>query len=166
MRLWTENGLGEERFLDLMYEARRRTKRALVQKQATNGKSAFGGVKNRMPYFFAVLDDLLHNHAYGDDIEQSMDDASQDDMPTDEAQQIWQTVLDELRLVLTAENYGAWLSRTHALEFDGNLLRVSVPTALHGDWLRTKLNRHIESTLRRVGYGMLHVAYVVAPDAL
>lgn len=51
-----------------MYEARRRTRRALVTKEATDNKSAFAGAKNRMPYFFATLQDLIDaEHAEDED---------------------------------------------------------------------------------------------------
>jgi len=61
MRKWIESGLGEGQFVELMYEARRRAKKALVTKDATDGPSTYGGVKNRMPYFFKTLQDLVDN---------------------------------------------------------------------------------------------------------
>ena len=61
LRRWIASGLDEKQFLALLYEARRRTWKALVQKDATDNKSAFKGAKNRMPYFFKVLQDLIDN---------------------------------------------------------------------------------------------------------
>jgi hypothetical protein len=161
MRMWANSNLDEEAFLDLMYEARRRTKRALVQKDASDGRSSFAGAKNRMPYFFAVLDDLLAEQAQGSGGDP---EPTRDDSCVMEAQAVWQAVLDELRLVLTNENYETWLSQTQALGLDGDLLRIAVARGFHRDWLRDKLGRRIESTLQRLGHGRLHVAYVVAPD--
>jgi hypothetical protein len=161
MRMWANSNLDEEAFLDLMYEARRRTKRALVQKDASDGRSSFAGAKNRMPYFFAVLDDLLAEQAQGSGGDP---EPTRDDSCVMEAQAVWQAVLDELRLVLTNDNYETWLSQTQALGLDGDLLRIAVARGGHRDWLRDKLGRRIESTLQRLGHGRLHVAYVVAPD--
>ena len=56
-RLWKASGLSEERFVhDVLYPARSRTQaQGNVKKRATDGY----GTINRMPYFFAVVRDLL-----------------------------------------------------------------------------------------------------------
>jgi hypothetical protein len=60
LRLWAESGLDERTFAELMQEARLiAMKRGNIEKDATDSSSAFAGTKNRMPYFFAVLQDLI-----------------------------------------------------------------------------------------------------------
>lgn len=63
LRLWIESGLEEETFVAMMYEARTITQKRLVKKDATDG--SISGVKNRMPYFFRVLEDLTSMAAEG-----------------------------------------------------------------------------------------------------
>ena len=57
-RLWKTSGTSEDHFLQLMHEARTITKkRGNIQKRAAAGGEY--GLRNRMPYFFSVLRDLL-----------------------------------------------------------------------------------------------------------
>lgn len=63
LRLWIESGLEEETFVAMMYEARTITQKRLVKKDATDG--SISGVKNRMPYYFRVLEDLTSMAAEG-----------------------------------------------------------------------------------------------------
>lgn len=51
-RLWTESGLGAGEFVELLYEAKRRTR----EYQGRNGTR---GIQKKMPYFFTVVRDLL-----------------------------------------------------------------------------------------------------------
>lgn len=55
-RLWKASGLAEEAFVQRLYEAR-----SITRQQGNVKKPAAGGYGtiNRMPYFFAVLEDLL-----------------------------------------------------------------------------------------------------------
>lgn len=57
LRLWDRSGLNEKEFVECMYEARTIALRAgNIELDATDGSPA--GTKNRMPYWFAVLEDL------------------------------------------------------------------------------------------------------------
>ena len=78
-------------------------------------------------------------------------------------EQIWQTALGELQLVLTKENYDTWLSGTRVVEEDEAALTIGVPKAFHKDWLEHKLKGPIANTLERLGQGHRSVRYVVAP---
>ena len=61
MRLYTASGLSEESFVARLYEAR-----AITKQRGNISKDAHGdslpGLKNKMPYYFAVLRDLLGLH--------------------------------------------------------------------------------------------------------
>jgi hypothetical protein len=57
-RLWKASGTSEDHFVQVMYEARTITKkRGNIEKRAKDGGEY--GVRNRMPYYFSVLRDLL-----------------------------------------------------------------------------------------------------------
>jgi len=58
LRLWAESDLTEPVFVGLLHEARRiAPARGDILKDATDGSPA--GTKNRMPYFFSVVEDLM-----------------------------------------------------------------------------------------------------------
>ncbi len=57
MRLWAESGLDEETFADILQEARAIAQARAVEREATDGSPE--GTKNRMPYFFRVVEDLV-----------------------------------------------------------------------------------------------------------
>jgi len=58
MRLYANSGLREDTFVSMLHEARRIAQsRGNIQKDATDGSPA--GTKNRMPYFFEVVEDLV-----------------------------------------------------------------------------------------------------------
>lgn len=57
MRLWAESGLDEETFVDILQEARAITQARPVEREATDGSPE--GTKNRMPYYFRVVEDLV-----------------------------------------------------------------------------------------------------------
>jgi hypothetical protein len=58
VRLWRASGLDEVAFADRLLEARSITKRRVVNKPA-DGELGELGLRNKMPYFFTVLRDLL-----------------------------------------------------------------------------------------------------------
>jgi phage replication O-like protein O len=58
LRLWERSGLSEDEFVALMYEARATALRAPnIEREARDGSPP--GTKNRMPYWFAVLEDMV-----------------------------------------------------------------------------------------------------------
>lgn len=57
-RLWQASGRSEQAFCQLLYEARSLTKQYRVTKRA-KGEAGEYGLRNKMPYYFSVLKDLL-----------------------------------------------------------------------------------------------------------
>ena len=51
LRLWQSSGLDEQRFTELLYEAKRITR-------SYQGKQGLNGINNKMAYFFKVVRDL------------------------------------------------------------------------------------------------------------
>jgi len=221
LRLWAESNLDEQMFADMMQEARLiAMKRGNIEKDATDGSSTFDGAKNRMPYFFAVLEDLIdmardtglatqpakparsgggHDHADGPGREPAVEMSTTRGAgtlwpavsrePVGDSQRpggvgpaqesmahrwdgdgvesadsdVWAVMLDEVRLVLTPENYAMWLGSTYVVGRVGRVLRVAVPTDFHRQWLTQKLQGKIMAALDRVGHGGLQIEYVVVP---
>jgi len=218
LRLWAGSGLGEQTFADMMQEARLiAMERGNIEKDATDGSAAFDGTKNRMPYFFAVLEDLVDmardtgsatqpvwtedGHGYADrprqepamemsttrDVALPQYDVSrkpisdgrspegarsvqespayrQDGDGVESADSdLWTGMLDEVRLVMTRENYATWLGSTYVVGRVGRVLRVAVPTKFHQEWLTHKLRGLIMTALDRRGHGGLQIDYVVVP---
>jgi len=79
--------------------------------------------------------------------------------------------LDALAQVMTSENVNAWLATTRALDQDGGVLRVAVPTPFNKTWLEHKLAGPVARALHKIdddalGTGRVErVAYVVEAAA-
>jgi hypothetical protein len=74
---------------------------------------------------------------------------------------VWLRALEELRNVLTPENFDTWLADTYVISEEDNSLLVAVPKPFHKDWLNNKLRGRVESVLRRLGHGDIRVEFVV-----
>ena len=57
VRLWAESGLDEATFVDILHEAKQITQQRQIERGATDGSPE--GTKNKMPYFFRVVEDLI-----------------------------------------------------------------------------------------------------------
>jgi DnaA N-terminal domain/Bacteriophage replication protein O len=174
--LMREAGVSTDDFLHLLAEAKALTR--AHQARITKTRQNAGAVprKNLMPYLFAILQSLLHpdenpqhehgaspaRHRRGVQPPAQVPGPRLEALPTTETHPIWRTVLDELRLVMTPENYNTWLTQTRVVSQQGDLLRIAVPKPFHRDWLENKLHGRIMSTLQRLGYSGVQVEYVVA----
>ena len=58
-RLWKASGLSEAAFVSRLFEARSITKQRGDIKKRASGEAGEWGMRNRMPYYFAVVRDLL-----------------------------------------------------------------------------------------------------------
>jgi len=183
-----------DRFLRLLDEAATRTRdrQASIVKRRRDDQAP-----NGMPYLFAVLQDLLHpapphaadvgpdrrraspsgrrrrradsrGEAFGSYAAWSDSPAP---VPITEEHPVWRAALAELAQVMTSENFNAWLATTRALDQDGDLLRVGVPTAFTKTWLEQKLHGKVTGALHKIDDTALYaervgcVAYVVEAAA-
>jgi len=184
--LHRDAGVSLARFLRLLDEAAARTRdrQAGIVKRRRDGQTP-----NGMPYLFAVLQDLLHpapsrvtdsgpdlvSRRVGrpDHRRRRRDDGrgepissyaawsdSPARLPIVEEHPVWRAVLDELAQVMTPENFNAWLASTHALDQDGVVLRVTVPTPFNKTWLEQKLAGKVAGALQKINYGPLNVEHV------
>ena len=190
--LCRDAGMSPARFLRLLDEAATRTRdrQASILKRRRDGQAP-----NGMPYLFAVLTDLLHpapapprpadvglsrqrderpRRRRRDD---GRDEAagsyaawsdSPERLPIVEEHPVWCTVLAELAQVLTPENFNAWLASTRALDQNGEVLRVAVPTPFNKTWLEHKLAGKVMAALHKIDGDALtsgrvaRIEYVVA----
>jgi len=190
-------GVPLDRFLRLLDEAAARThdRQESIVKRRRDGQAP-----NGMPYLFAVLQDLLHpapprtrDGGSPTDCPRSnqpnrrrrrRDDGrgqavnsyaawsdSPAPLPIVEEHPVWRAVLAELAQVMTSENFNAWLASTRALDQDGAVLRVAVPTQFNKDWLERKLCGKMMGALHKIDYNILgagrveRVEYVVEAAA-
>ncbi len=193
--LCRDAGVSPARFLRLLDEAATRTRdrQASIVKRRRDGQAV-----NGMPYLFAVLTDLLHpapprmadvgpdhRHAGPPTRRRRRHEGGRGEpagsyvawsdspahLPIVEEHPVWRAVLDELAQVMTPENFNAWLASTRALDQDGEVLRVAVPTPFNKTWLEQKLHGKVTSALHRIDYDargagcVARVAYVVDPAA-
>ncbi len=182
--LQSSAGMSPRRFLQLVGDAAIRTRAR--QDRIIKRRRDPAGAPNAMPYFFAVLADLLRPAAadvgpdrrrterverqrrrdgrHGPTRRWESLNVSAERLPITESNPVWRAVLDELALVLTVENFNTWLASTRVLAQEGELLRIAVPRQFNKDWLEAKLNGRVMNTLQRLGFGGWRVEYVV--DAL
>ncbi len=188
--LCRDAGMSPARFLRLLDEAAARTRdrQASIIKRRRDDQAP-----NGMPYLFAVLTDLLHpapprtanggsdhrrvnqpshrrrrRDARGEPITSyAAWSDSPAPLPITEEHPVWRAALDELAQVMTVENFNAWLASTHALDQDGELLRVAVPAAFNKTWLEQKLAGKVMAALHKIDGGTIgagrveRVAYIV-----
>ena len=184
--LCRDAGVSPARFLRLLDEAAARTRDrpASIVKRCRDGQAP-----NGMPYLFAVLTDLLHPapprmaDAHSDTDRRRAGPSGRrrrrrDDgcgepvgsyaawsnspalLPIVEEHPVWRAALDELTQVLTPENYNAWLATTRALNQEGTVLRVAVPTAFNKAWLEQKLHGKVTGVLHKIDYDALRAGRV------
>jgi hypothetical protein len=194
--LCRDAGVSPARFLRLLDEAAARTRdrQASIVKRQRDGQAP-----NGMPYLFAVLADLLHptpprtadvgpatdrrragpsgrrrRQRAGGRSEPVTSYAAWSDsparLPIAEEHPVWRAVLAELAQVLTPENFNTWLASTRAVDQEGEVLRVAVPTPFNKTWLEQKLHGKVTGALHKIDDTLAigrvgRVEYVVDPAA-
>jgi len=53
-----------------------------------------------------------------------------------------------------------WLATTRALDQDGAVLRIAVPTQFNKDWVEHKLANRVAGVLQKIDYAALHTERV------
>ncbi len=78
------------------------------------------------------------------------------------AQQAWQSVLQQLQLDMAKASFDKWVRDTGVISFDGDVLTISAPSEAARDWLDARL----KSTVQRLLIGILdrEVAVQFAAD--
>jgi len=81
-----------------------------------------------------------------------------------DAQQAWQSVLDQLERELPKASFATWVRETRVEGFAGGLLTVGCANAYGRDWLQTRLGGTVERLLVDLIKGPVRVRFVVAGD--
>ena len=177
-----EQAFTDAALLDIIEEAAAitRSQARTIRKRGRDGRTL------RMPYFLRTLEGLLRperdpSSGRASPRPEGMTDAGEHwphdpaghvlPRPVVETDAVWRAVLEELRTMLTAENYNTWLADTRAIARGDGVLRVGAPNAFHRDWLENKLNDRVLAVVRRLDYDRLGVAdsqverveYIVSP---
>lgn len=74
---------------------------------------------------------------------------------------IWKTVLGEMELSLSRSHFTTWFKNTNVVSRDQNSVTVSVPNNFVKEWLESKYNRQILSSVRKLSNEIREVKYIV-----
>ena len=76
-------------------------------------------------------------------------------------EKIWEGVLAQVELEISKPNYNTWFKNTFAINQDGTTFMVGVPNEFNKEWLYTKFNKMIITTLRNFDKNIRNVEYIV-----
>lgn len=85
-------------------------------------------------------------------------------MPID-AQNLWQTVLHDLELVITKANFITWFKNTYGMSFNDGTFVVGVPNEFYRQWLSEKFHKEIMKALRHHHEHVRAVEYIISKSA-
>lgn len=74
---------------------------------------------------------------------------------------IWKTVLGEMELSLSRAHFTTWFKNTNVVSRDQNSVTVSVPNGFVKEWLESKYNRQILTSIRKLSNEIREVKYIV-----
>jgi len=79
-------------------------------------------------------------------------------------EQIWQSVLAQIKLNVSSANFATWFANTKISELSGGVLTVSVPNSFSKEWLEQKYKTDILRILRSVDSSIKDIEYVISPS--
>jgi hypothetical protein len=152
--LWQQSGLPIGRFENLMFEARAVTKEwsGSITKPAGEGK--LGSLKNKMPYFFRVLEDRV-GRATG---QKRLMDAPQEQVLA--SGELWEAILAVEKLQLPKETYDRWLAGSRQLDLSDDRLSVSVPSSGVAEFLTARLAARLTATAQKLSRRAIELVFV------
>ena len=135
-------------------------------------KAAGRGADNPVMYVERVLEDWAEKAERAEQMAQAVQEVTawmEHDAPSpppsagpeSEAERLWQTALDELKLQVSPLAFKTWLVRTQGMELRDGTLVVAVPHEYTRDWLENRLRRTIERTLIGIVGRAIEVEFVV-----
>jgi len=78
-------------------------------------------------------------------------------------EQIWQSVLAQIKLNVSSANFATWFANTKISEMSGGVLTVSVPNSFSKEWLEQKYKAEILKILKSVDSSVKDIEYVITP---
>lgn len=79
-------------------------------------------------------------------------------------EQIWQSVLAQIKLNVSSANFATWFANTKISELSGGVLTVSVPNSFSKEWLEQKYKTDILRILKSVDSSIKDIEYVISPS--
>jgi chromosomal replication initiator protein len=79
-----------------------------------------------------------------------------------EAEQLWQSVLSQIQLTISAANFATWFANTKISSIDKDAVTVTVPNSFSKEWLEQKYHKEILKILREIDPNIKTVNYVVS----
>ena len=76
--------------------------------------------------------------------------------------EIWDEVRDDLRQLMTPENFNQWFAPTVARGLIDGELCVQVPDSLHLGWLDQRLRPRVHEALARLEYTDVRVTFMLS----
>ncbi|HUX86327.1 MAG TPA: DnaA N-terminal domain-containing protein [Chloroflexota bacterium] len=127
-------------------------------------RRGYAGEVNAIPYFFAILEELLKVPDAGKPMATSPEVPSQhspDESPI-EAHPLWRAILNELRAVLPPRTFRERVADTHVILEEESRLLIAVSSPFLREWLPRTLARQLREALAALGKPDLRLEFVHA----
>ncbi|MDD4358408.1 MAG: chromosomal replication initiator protein DnaA [Candidatus Pacebacteria bacterium] len=79
-------------------------------------------------------------------------------------EQIWQTVLAQIKLNVSSANFATWFANTKIAGLSGGVITVSVPNSFSKEWLEQKYKTDILKILKSVDSSIKDIEYTITPQ--
>ena len=80
-------------------------------------------------------------------------------------EQIWQTVLAQIKMNVSSVNFATWFANTKISELRDGVLTVSVPNSFSKEWLEQKYKTEILNILGSVDASIKDISYIITPSS-
>ncbi len=74
---------------------------------------------------------------------------------------LWQAALGELEITITRANFATWFRHTSIISNDSGKIVIGVPNIMTKQWLETKFNKDIQTTLGKMTSPLTSIEYKV-----
>ncbi|MDD3048339.1 MAG: chromosomal replication initiator protein DnaA [Candidatus Pacebacteria bacterium] len=78
-------------------------------------------------------------------------------------EQIWESVLAQIKLNVSSANFATWFANTKISEIQGGVLTISVPNSFSKEWLEQKYKADILKILESVDSSIKDINYTISP---
>lgn len=77
-------------------------------------------------------------------------------------EEIWNTILGELEVVLSKANFTTWFKNTSILSNDGKTVVIGVPNSFSHEWLKNKYHNQILTSLKKLVPDLVEIKYKIS----
>ncbi|MFH1283857.1 MAG: chromosomal replication initiator protein DnaA [bacterium] len=79
---------------------------------------------------------------------------------------IWSEVLEVLRLQLSQETYELWINPLKPSKLDNSTFSIQVPNKFFADYVRSNLQRKVESLISRLTNRPINLEFIITPELI